>query len=200
MNRGANVKPAQTGRTKSRKSMRDFVQAENFYAALRFGLDRAPLRYARSRPKPCGETKKFSACSLFARVFHRLHSRTDQRVLTQQMEPKSWEWTFTVETRNPTKVNTSAPTSGTGTLSPICALRLRRRNAGDANTGIATMETASTRNNLSRWRKSFSTLSSRRKLIASGSDVLLIFLQQTGRNASTTFIAFLLACGGFNIH
>src|SRR5580704_5832966 len=65
------MKPVQTipgyGRgTKSREGMRDFVEAENFCAALRFGLDCSPLRSVPSRPKPSGETEKFSACLLSA--------------------------------------------------------------------------------------------------------------------------------------
>jgi hypothetical protein len=43
--------------------MRDLVEPENFYAALRFDLDGTPLRYVPSRPKPSGETKKFSSCA-----------------------------------------------------------------------------------------------------------------------------------------
>src|ERR1700674_452289 len=61
------------------QSMRDFVQADNFYAALRFGLDCSPLRSVPSRPKPFGETKKFSACPLDTPVFFWRYQLTQSR-------------------------------------------------------------------------------------------------------------------------
>jgi hypothetical protein len=72
------IRPNHRSVTKSRGDMRDFVGAENFSAALRFDLDGTPLRYVPSRPKPSGETKKFSGrhrsakcvngCRAFGRV------------------------------------------------------------------------------------------------------------------------------------
>jgi len=154
----ASVKPACPSGTKSREGMRDFVQAENFYAALRFDLDGSPLRCVPSRSKPFGETKKFSAGPLATPIFHWLQSRTDQRVMSKMTELEPWEWTFTEGSRLHPRGSISAATSGAGILSPSFASTSRPTSAGPANTGTAMTARGSMRRSRFGWPNGFRSL------------------------------------------